>query len=94
VSEKPPPKLRPDADHLDVAAAEVEAIATRRLGRVDDGNRRHIGRDRSGETADQFTGPEPLEEMVIAALRKIGYGYSRDDATDLLGTLDRSLPFV
>jgi hypothetical protein len=50
--------------------------------------------DWSGETAERFTGPEPLEEMVIAAVRKIGYGYFRSDATDFLGTLDRSLPFV
>jgi hypothetical protein len=50
--------------------------------------------DRSAETADRFTGPEPLEEMLIAAVRKIGYGHFRDDATDFIGTLDRSLPFV
>jgi hypothetical protein len=57
--------------------------------------RRHpVPDDQAGEKADQFTRPEPFEEMVIATVRKVGYGHFRDNATDYLETLIPSLPFV
>jgi hypothetical protein len=58
-------------------------------------HRRHsVPGDEAGEKADQFTGPEPFEEMVSATVRKVGYGQFRDNATDSLEMLIPSLPFV